>query len=42
MRCTVPTIVYGGSDQAERDRWSRVIETAIEALPGVDDASHTF
>ncbi|MFF5032902.1 hypothetical protein [Nocardia salmonicida] len=31
-----------GPDQAERDRWSRVIETAIEALPGVADASHTF
>ncbi|MEU4317905.1 hypothetical protein AB0F85_05835 [Nocardia fluminea] len=31
-----------GPDQAERDRWSRVIETALEALPGVDDASHTF
>ncbi|WP_328714464.1 hypothetical protein [Nocardia salmonicida] len=31
-----------GPDQAERDRWSRVIETAIEALPAVADASHTF
>ncbi|MFD3459964.1 hypothetical protein ACFWVM_09665 [Nocardia fluminea] len=31
-----------GPDQAERNRWSRVIETAIEALPGVDDASHAF
>ncbi|MGW5921803.1 hypothetical protein ACWFPY_22685 [Nocardia fluminea] len=31
-----------GPDQTERDRWSRVIETAIEALPGVDDASHAF
>ncbi|WP_431968782.1 hypothetical protein [Nocardia sp. bgisy134] len=31
-----------GPDQAERDSWSRVIETAIEALPGVADASHTF
>ncbi|MET8430898.1 hypothetical protein [Nocardia sp. NPDC004860] len=31
-----------GPDQAERDRWSEVIETAIEALPGVADASHKF
>ncbi len=31
-----------GPDQAERDRWSRVIETAIEALPAVADASHAF
>lgn len=31
-----------GPDQAERDRWSGVIESAIEALPGVADASHKF
>ncbi|MBF6338575.1 hypothetical protein IU450_22155 [Nocardia abscessus] len=31
-----------GPDQAERDSWSEVIETAIEALPGVADASHAF
>ncbi|MFG3619409.1 hypothetical protein [Nocardia sp. NPDC047654] len=37
--CTLPT---QGPDQAERDSWSRVIETAIQALPGVVDASHWF
>lgn len=37
--CTLPT---RGPDQAERDSWSRVIETAIQALPGVVDASHWF
>ncbi|MEV6099599.1 hypothetical protein [Nocardia sp. NPDC051981] len=31
-----------GRDQAERDSWSRKIETAIRALPGVTDASHRF
>jgi hypothetical protein len=31
-----------GPDQAERDSWSRVIEAAIEALPGVVDASLAF
>ncbi|WP_280345010.1 hypothetical protein [Nocardia neocaledoniensis] len=31
-----------GPDQDERDSWSRVIESAVEALPGVDDASHAF
>ncbi|MFE6924834.1 hypothetical protein ACFVAV_27680 [Nocardia sp. NPDC057663] len=31
-----------GPDQAERNRWSRVIEKAIAALPGVADASHSF
>ncbi|MGK8490048.1 hypothetical protein [Nocardia asiatica] len=31
-----------GPDQAERDSWSRVIETAIQALPGVVEASHLF
>lgn len=31
-----------GPDQAERDNWSRVIEAAIEALPGVADAQHAF
>ncbi|MFI9508109.1 hypothetical protein [Nocardia sp. NPDC052566] len=31
-----------GPDQAERDSWSEKIETAIEALPGVADASHAF
>ncbi|MGW2661360.1 hypothetical protein ACWCW7_10385 [Nocardia tengchongensis] len=31
-----------GPDQAERDRWSGVIESAIEALPWVTDASHKF
>lgn len=31
-----------GPDQAERDSWSRVIESAIQALPGVADASHKF
>ncbi|MGW5374665.1 hypothetical protein ACWESM_04430 [Nocardia sp. NPDC003999] len=37
--CSIPT---QGPDQAERDSWSRVIETAIRALPGVVDASHRF
>lgn len=37
--CTLPT---RGPDQTERDSWSRVIETAIAALPGVVDASHWF
>ncbi|MEV6393133.1 hypothetical protein [Nocardia xishanensis] len=37
--CSIPT---RGPDQAERDSWSRVIETAIQALPGVVDASHLF
>lgn len=37
--CVLPT---RGPDQAERDSWSRVIETAIQALPGVVDASHWF
>lgn len=31
-----------GPDQAERDSWSQVIESAIQALPGVADASHKF
>ncbi|MFE9786358.1 hypothetical protein ACFYO7_13360 [Nocardia salmonicida] len=31
-----------GRDQAEHDSWSRKIETAIRALPGVTDASHRF
>lgn len=31
-----------GPDQDERDSWSRKIETAIEAVPGVADASHAF
>ncbi|MEU5762035.1 hypothetical protein [Nocardia sp. NPDC047648] len=31
-----------GPDQAERDSWSGVIESAIEALPGVANASHAF
>ncbi|MFE3445851.1 hypothetical protein ACFXNW_22695 [Nocardia sp. NPDC059180] len=31
-----------GPDQDERDSWSQVIETAIEDLPGVADASHKF
>ncbi|WP_433566871.1 hypothetical protein ACQP1O_17780 [Nocardia sp. CA-151230] len=31
-----------GPDQAEHDRWSRKIETAIRALPGVTAASHQF
>ncbi|MFI5536320.1 hypothetical protein ACIA5H_07985 [Nocardia sp. NPDC051900] len=31
-----------GRDQAERDSWSRKIETAIRALPGVTDVSHRF
>ncbi|MEU6832469.1 hypothetical protein ABZ894_27825 [Nocardia beijingensis] len=37
--CSIPT---QGPDQAERDSWSQVIETAIRALPGVVDASHLF
>ncbi len=37
--CTLPA---HGPDQTERDNWSRVIETAIHALPGVIDASHWF
>lgn len=37
--CAIPT---EGPDQTERDSWSRVIETAIQALPGVVDASHWF
>ncbi|WP_454198882.1 hypothetical protein [Nocardia sp. Marseille-Q1738] len=37
--CAIPA---QGPDQAERDSWSRVIETAIRALPGVADASHWF
>ncbi|MCC3333010.1 hypothetical protein [Nocardia abscessus] len=37
--CAIPA---QGPDQAERDSWSRVIETAIQALPGVVDASHWF
>ncbi|WP_040816182.1 hypothetical protein [Nocardia concava] len=31
-----------GRAQAEHDSWSRKIETAIRALPGVTDASHRF
>ncbi|MBF6437060.1 hypothetical protein [Nocardia cyriacigeorgica] len=31
-----------GPDQNERDSWSRRIESAIEAVPGVADASHVF
>ncbi|MEV6219122.1 hypothetical protein [Nocardia sp. NPDC051833] len=31
-----------GPDQAERDRWSRVIESAVEDLPGVAEATHSF
>ncbi|NEW37175.1 hypothetical protein GV791_32170, partial [Nocardia cyriacigeorgica] len=31
-----------GPDQDERDNWSEVIEKAIEAIPGVADASHKF
>lgn len=31
-----------GPDQDERDGWSRVIETAIRALPGVVTAKHWF
>ncbi|MFI7671973.1 hypothetical protein [Nocardia sp. NPDC049526] len=31
-----------GRDQAEHDSWSRTIETAIRALPGVTAASHRF
>ncbi|MFE3102938.1 hypothetical protein [Nocardia tengchongensis] len=31
-----------GHDQAEHDSWSRKIETAVRALPGVTDASHRF
>ncbi|MGS2809771.1 hypothetical protein [Nocardia sp. MW-W600-9] len=31
-----------GPDQAERNRWSQVIAKAVEALPGVADASHRF
>lgn len=31
-----------GPDQDERDSWSRRIESAIEAVPGVADASHVF
>lgn len=31
-----------GPDQDERDSWSRVIESAVEALPGVDGAAHAF
>lgn len=37
--CSIPV---QGPDQAERDSWSQVIETAIQALPGVVDASHWF
>ncbi|MFQ6331252.1 hypothetical protein ACLMAL_34665 [Nocardia sp. CWNU-33] len=37
--CAIPA---QGPDQTERDSWSRVIETAIQALPGVVDASHLF
>ncbi|MFI2284019.1 hypothetical protein [Nocardia beijingensis] len=37
--CSIPT---QGPDQTERDSWSRVIETAVQALPGVVDASHLF
>ncbi|MFF2082749.1 hypothetical protein ACFVVM_03200 [Nocardia sp. NPDC058176] len=37
--CAIPT---QGPDQTERDSWSRAIETAIQALPGVVDASHLF
>ncbi|MEV5647317.1 hypothetical protein AB0L57_03610 [Nocardia sp. NPDC052254] len=37
--CALPA---RGPDQTERDSWSRVIETAIHALPGVVDASHWF
>ncbi|MFE3262482.1 hypothetical protein ACFXPS_43595 [Nocardia sp. NPDC059091] len=36
------SIFAKGPDQAERDRWSKVIEAAIEDLPRVADASHTF
>ncbi|MEU1545684.1 hypothetical protein [Nocardia sp. NPDC005745] len=37
--CSIPV---QGPDQAERDSWSQVIETAIRALAGVVDASHLF